>query len=132
MKTLRGWSPIIVVIALAVMLVAVACAPREFSAQFTANAYARDTIFSVEERGNGVTIVWLLHDDAGAYCVPENVASFVSLDKAMRSGQNVILNYRDLNSLQGGHPCKDAEPSYDGDGDVTGYYTYLVKGYEVE
>lgn len=59
-------------------------------------ATLRDTIFSVEPRNNGVTVMWMTHDDVGAYCTtkPEVAAK---MNYFLNKGGEVLVDYKSLN-----------------------------------
>lgn len=55
-------NKIIKIISLVTVLALTSCA------EYTRSGKLKDTIFGVEERGNGATVVWMTHDDVGSYC----------------------------------------------------------------
>ncbi len=61
-------------------------------------ATLRDTIFSVEPRNNGVTVMWMTHDDVGAYCTtrPE-IAAKMKHFLNDKNRQEVLVDYKSLN-----------------------------------
>jgi len=50
------------------VLIAILVLSLSACAEYTRNATLKDEMFGVEDRANGVVIVWVVHDDVGAYC----------------------------------------------------------------
>jgi hypothetical protein len=47
----------------------VSCAPEERKEpSYTRNGVVRDTIYSVDHRGNNIVLIWLTHSDVDAFC----------------------------------------------------------------
>lgn len=67
-------------------------------AQAITKATLRDTIFSVEPRNNGVTVMWMTHDDVGAYCTtrPE-IAAKMHRFLNEQTRREVLVDYKSLN-----------------------------------
>lgn len=51
----------------ALAILVAACAPQA-QPYYTKSGKLRDTMFSVEHRGNGAVLVWVTHDDTAAIC----------------------------------------------------------------
>ena len=109
----------IVHIILALCALLLAACPAQ-SRQFTKVGMLRDTIFSVEQRGNGALIVWMTHDDAGAYCFGVS-DEHPSAESLIDHQGEVVITYADI--LANGDGCGSAEVSHDG----SGFHTYKVQ-----
>jgi hypothetical protein len=60
-------------------------------------ATLRDTIFSVEPRNNGVTVMWMTHDDVGAYCTTKPEIAAKMVDFLSNYNGEVLVDYKSLN-----------------------------------
>lgn len=75
---------------------------------FTKAGIARDTIFSVENRGSGLLVIWLTHDESGAYCLPQTNDD-PSAESLIEHEGEVIIYYRSAD--YSGTNCIRAESS---------------------
>lgn len=66
--------------------------------QAVVNATLRDTIFGIEQRASGTTMVWMTHDDIGVYCITDPVIANTANAIFRNSNTEVFLNYRSLNT----------------------------------
>jgi uncharacterized lipoprotein YajG len=82
-----------VVICILVLVLSGCAGPQSIT-----KATLRDTIFSVEPRNNGVTVMWMTHDDVGAYCTtrPE-IAEKMNQFLHQNTRQEVLVDYQSLN-----------------------------------
>lgn len=117
--TVAAQSSIFIAVAFAIALVLAACPGTR---QYTRTGSLRDTTHTVQERGNGALIVWVTHDDLGAYCFG------ISDEKPSRNALlnhdgEVIIDYTDITPLNS-DGCANAESSQDG----SGFHTYKVTG----
>lgn len=60
-------------------------------------ATLRDTIYSVEPRNNGVTVMWMTHDDVGAYCTTKPEIAAKMKDYLEGGVGEVLVDYKSLN-----------------------------------
>jgi hypothetical protein len=104
-------------IAIALCALLIAACPQ--SRRFTRTGTLRDTLFSVEERGNGALIVWVTHDDAGAYCFGVS-DEHPSVEDLIDHQGEVVITYSDI--ALNGDGCSNAESSQEG----SGFHTYKV------
>ncbi len=104
------------------MLALVGCESKQAGNTTISEATVRDIIFSVETRANGVTVVWLINDETGAYCFADEVAKSGSLEEMLLSGKPVIIKYKGIEYADD-HPCKGAESSNSG----SGFQTYAAE-----
>lgn len=90
----------ILFVVLAILLLASACMPGA-KAILTGNpGVLRDTIFSIEPRANGTTVVWMTHDDLGSYCTkdPAIVKAATAIINDKTRPAEVILTYASINA----------------------------------
>lgn len=58
---------------------------------------ARDTIFSVEPRANGATVMWLTHDDIATYCTIDPAIAKQMDNLLLEHNGDVIVRYSTIN-----------------------------------
>ena len=101
---------------IAIIIIVNACTPQE-QRTYTKTGIARDTVFSVEQRGNGATVLWLTHDDVTAYCFDKPVNS----QEMINHDGDIVLHYQSI-VPDSRAICYRVEPS------VT---TYLITEYSL-
>lgn len=84
----------LVVIFLMASVVISACVPV-IPAKFVKTGMVRDTVFAVEERGNGAHIVWLTHSDVDGYCIPDKDTDISTI---MRHEGEILITYHTISS----------------------------------
>lgn len=79
------------------------------------DATARDTLFSVEQSGNGAYRIWLTHDDVSGYCTYDKDMGERALDILENHNGEVVITFRSINetdpewSLWNSSDCKTTE-----------------------
>ena len=81
-----------------------------------------DTIYSVELRKSGGVIMWMTHDETGAYCVLPEQANRKKLEAMMFSRDEVVVEYRESRLIHGAKNCWGSESSHEG----SGFETFVV------
>lgn len=84
----------LMVLAALLMLLLVGCV----GPQAVTNAQLRDTIFSIEHRVSGVTMIWVTHDDVGIYCTDNAQIIQTATEIFQSDDPTAILGYRSLNT----------------------------------
>ena len=90
----NGYFALVAVVILILAIVAGCAGPQAIRGKAT----LRDTIFSVEPRNNGVTVMWMTHDDVGAYCTTKpEIAE--KMQKYLDGSEHVevLVDYKSLN-----------------------------------
>lgn len=86
LKLLTAWA-LLCLLALSL----VGCPQAEMQASYVKHGEVRDTLYAVEDRGNGVQVLWMTHSDTDLYCLPkpkDNVGRLIA-----HSGE-VIVTYQ--------------------------------------
>lgn len=84
---------LIVLFAILVLILAACTGP-----QAVVNATLRDTIFGIEQRASGTTMIWMTHDDVAIYCITDPVLANTANSIFRSSNPEVFLSYRSLNT----------------------------------
>ena len=96
------------------------------SPRYTRSGVLRDTIFSLEERGNGAIIVWLTHDDDGVYCIGKSEEK-IDPQRLIKHDGEAIIKYKDIAAGDQGDGCRDTETN-NVDNGASNYQIYKVVG----
>lgn len=68
---------------------------------YTRHATLKDEMFGVEDRANGVVVVWVVHDDVGAYCFNDPVEAKKAHDLFYAYDGRVQITYNSGNLFDG-------------------------------